>query len=368
MKEQTALIYCEGNFGDLDGKTANGLIRHSRKYEIMGVIDSHLAGRDSGMVLDGKKNEKKIYLDLTEAIRQLGRTPVNFIFGLAPKEAFLSTEERRVILDAMDLGMNIVNGLHEFISEDKEFVQASKKNHVQIEDIRKPRPKRYLHLYTGAVRQVTIPRIAVFGTDCAVGKRTTALLLAKALEGRGLKTLFIGSGQTALIQGEKYGVAMDAMTSEFMTGEFEHAVLEGIRHERPDVILIEGQSALSHPAFVSTCAIIRGSVPDAIILQHPPKREIRVDFPAFSMPSVGEEIKLLESYSGVPVFAVTLNHEKMSLDEVNEAIETYEQEYGVQVTDPLIFGCDKLVDAVFRRFPALLEKQNTRVELSENKN
>ena len=363
--EQTALIYCEGHFGDLDGKTANGLIRHSRKYQIVGVIDSLLTGRDSGMVLDGVKNGKPIYFDLTEAVRQLGRTPVNFIFGLAPKEAFLSTAERRVILDAMGMGMNIVNGLHEFISEDKEFIQASKTNHVRIEDIRKPQPKRYLHLYTGKIREVQIPRIAVFGTDCAVGKRTTALLLARALEARGLKPLFIGSGQTALIQGEKYGVAMDAMPSEFMTGELEHAVLEGIRHENPDILLIEGQSSLSHPAFISTCAIIRGSVPDAIVLQHPPKREVRVDFPELSMPSVGEEIKLLESYSGAPVFAVTLNHENMTLDEVNAAIESYERDYAVPVTDPLIFGCDKLADAIINRFPALLEKQGARAELPE---
>lgn len=355
--EQTALIYCEGHFGDLDGKTANGLIRHSKKYQIAGVIDSKQTGKDSGMVLDGTNNEKMIYFDLKEAIRKLGKVPDCFIFGLAPKEAFLSTAERRVILDAMGLSMDIVIGLQEFISEDKEFIQASKKNHVKIYDIRKPQPKRYLHLFTGAVRAVKIPKIAVFGTDCAVGKRTTALLLAKALQAKGLKTLFIGSGQTALIQGEEFGVAMDAMPSEFMTGELENAVMEGIRHEEPDIIFIEGQSALSHPAFISSCAIIRGSMPDAIVLQHPPKRKIRVDFPELLMPEIEDEIKLLETYSGVPVFAMTLNHEEMSHEEINEAVINYEKEYDIPVTDPLVLGCDKLVDAIFSRFPELVKKQ-----------
>lgn len=361
--EETALIYCEGHFNDLDGKTANGLIRHSKKYQIVGVIDSHFSGMDSGMILDGKKNKKLIYFDLTEAVTQLEKVPNCFIFGLAPKEAFLSITERRVILDAMDMGMNIIIGLHEFITEDEEFIQASQKNHVRIEDIRKPKPKKYLNLYTGDIRHVKIPKIGVFGTDCAVGKRTTALLLTDAFEARGLKVLFVGSGQTSLIQGEKYGVAMDAMTSEFMTGEFEHVVLEGVRREKPDIILIEGQSAMSHPAFISTCAIIRGSMPDAIILQHPPKREVRVDFSEFSMPEVGEEIKLLESYSKAPVLAITLNHEKMNIDEINETIGSYEQNYDIPTTDPLVFGCDKLIDAIINRFPKLLEKYKEKAEI-----
>jgi len=243
--EEKALIYCEGHFGDSDGKTANGLIRRSQKYQITCIIDSTKAGLDSGEVLNGIKNDIPIFQDLTEAIESLREVPKYFIYGIAPKEAFLSTNQRKVLLKAMFLGMDVVNGLHEFISDDNEFVQNAQKCGVKLYDIRKPLANRYLNLYSGDILNVKTPKIAIFGTDCAIGKRTTAMLLVKTLKDRGLRASFIGTGQTSIIQGEKYGIALDAIPSEFMTGEVENAIIEADIHEKPDIIIIEGQSALS---------------------------------------------------------------------------------------------------------------------------
>jgi len=256
--EEKALIYCEGHFGDSDGKTANGLIRHSQKYKITSIIDSTKAGLDSGEVLDDIKNGVPIYRDLAEAIENLEEVPKYFIYGIAPKEAFLSTQQRKILLKAMSLGMDIVNGLHEFISDDSEFILNSQKYGVKLYDIRKPEANRYLNLFSGDIMKVKTPKIAILGTDCAVGKRTTAMLLIKSLRDRGLRASFIGTGQTSIIQGERYGIALDAIPSEFMIGELENAIIEANIHEKPDVIIIEGQGALSHPAFISSCAIIRG--------------------------------------------------------------------------------------------------------------
>ncbi len=114
----TAIVYCEGNFGKIDGKTANGLIRHSEKYKILSVIDSEKTGLDTGMVLDGKQNAIPICRDLADSLAQVESVPDFFIFGMAPASGMLSKYERGLLLEAMSHGMNIVNGLHEFLNDD----------------------------------------------------------------------------------------------------------------------------------------------------------------------------------------------------------------------------------------------------------
>ena len=104
---------------------------------------------------------------------------------------------------------------------------------------------------------MTCPRIAVLGTDGAIGKRTTATILTRALNERGIKAVMVGTGQTGLIQGARYGVALDAIPCQFCSGEMEAAVVEAFEAEHPDVIVIEGQGALSHPAYLSSTFILQ---------------------------------------------------------------------------------------------------------------
>jgi hypothetical protein len=132
----TAIVYCEANFGAIDGKTANGLVRHSEKYEILSIIDSEKAGQDAGMVLDGVANANPVCRDLADALSRSETLPDFFIFGMAPSSGMLSTAERSLVLDAIGLGMNIVNGLHEFLNDDPEFVAASSASKVTILDAR----------------------------------------------------------------------------------------------------------------------------------------------------------------------------------------------------------------------------------------
>jgi len=140
---------------------------------------------------------------------------------------------------------------------------------VTILDVRRPAAKKDLRMFSGRIEEVTCPRIAVLGTDGAIGKRTTATILTRALNERGISAVLVGTGQTGIIQGARYGVALDAIPCQFCSGEMEAAVLAAFEGEHPDVIVIEGQGALSHPAY-SLDLHPRGSRPDAVILQHAP--------------------------------------------------------------------------------------------------
>lgn len=208
-------------------------------------------------------------------------------------------------------------------------------------------------MFTGRIDSVTCPRIAVLGTDGAIGKRTTSTILAAALESAGLRTVLVGTGQTSLIQGARYGAALDAVPAQFCAGEVEHAVVDAFERERPDVMVIEGQGALSHPAYLTSAYILRGSRPQGVILQHAPRRTWLSDFPTVPTPTAASEIHLIETFADTHVVGVTLNHEHMDSAEVDAAIVEYGAELGIPVTDALLRPAHELVDMVLAAFPAL---------------
>jgi len=333
---KTAIVYCEGHFGALDGKTANGLVRHSEKYEILSVIDSHKAGLDAGEVLDNLPNGIPVCHDLAQAIATNGGLPYYFIFGLAPASGMLSKDERGIVLQAIKLGINIVSGLHEFLKDDPEMAAASAASNVSILDVRRPRPKKDLRVFSGRISEVTCPVIAILGTDCAIGKRTTAVILSRLLNESGFRSVMIGTGQTGLMQGARHGIALDAVPSQFCCGELEATIVEAFEAEAPDVIIVEGQGALSHPAYSTSSFILRGSCPDAVILQHAPGRTGRCDFEEMPMPKPASEISLIQAFSETRVIGLTVNHENLSAVQTDEYIAGYEQDLGIPATDPLV--------------------------------
>ncbi|MDY7007772.1 MAG: DUF1611 domain-containing protein [Cyanobacteriota bacterium] len=357
--KKTALIYCENQFGLMDGKTAAGLIRHSETYTIVGVIDSSLAGKDAGEELGDKKNYIPIFENLQAALGKLPEIPNCYIYGKAPLDARISSEERLLILEAMKQGMDIVNGLHEFFSDDREFIDMAIECGISIKDIRKPPQLKDLHVFTGQISQVNIPVIAVLGTDCACGKMTTAVELNQALNSQGVKSVLVATGQTSLMQGARYGVSMDALVSQFVIGEIENAVIQAFEGENPDIILVEGQSAVGHPAFMSSLGILKGSMPDGIILQHPPSRKFRCDFPLLAMPTVESEIKLIEAISQSKVMGIALSHENLTDTDILKIIDDYEGRFRLPTTDVLTYGCEKFVQMLGNHFPQLKQKINS---------
>jgi len=310
---------------------------------------------DAGEYLDGVKKGIPIFRSVDDALDKLSSVPEYFIYGIAPLASFLDKGQRDIIIVAMEKGMNIVNGLPEFFTDDDEFMQKASENNVRIFDFRKPPQRKDLHLFSGKIFENETPVIVVTGTDCAVGKMTTARNLVEALKKKGIHAVFIATGQAGLLQGAKYGIALDVLSSGFTTGEVEKAIMDAVNTEHPDIIIVEGQGALSHPAFNSSIAIIKGANPDAIILQHPPKRKNRCDFPTIPMPALATEIELNEVFSKSKIIAITIDHEDMTDDELKDIIVEYEKKYKLPTTDVLKYGCDKLIKKICEVFPALLK-------------
>ncbi|MFM2313771.1 MAG: hypothetical protein RLZZ04_3047 [Cyanobacteriota bacterium] len=353
IASKTALVYCDNQFGLMDGKTAAGLVRHSEIYEIVGVIDASLAGKDAGEELDHKRNNIPIFANLKSALATLPTIPDCYIYGKAPLDATISLAERSLILEAMTKGMDIINGLHEFFSEDPEFIEMAARWGVEIRDMRKPPKLKDLHVFTGEIAKVNVPVIAILGTDCACGKMTTAVELNKALNKLGIKSVLVATGQTSLMQGAMYGVSIDALVSQFVIGEIEHAVVQAFEQESPDIILVEGQSAVSHPAFMSSVGILKGCMPDGVILQHPPGRKFRCDFPNLPMPNIVSEMLLIKEISQSQVIAIALSHENMTATAIQQTIKNYEERLMLPTTDVLTDGCQKLISALGKLFPTL---------------
>ncbi len=163
----------------------------------------------------------------------------------------------------------------------------------------------------------------------------------------------VATGQTGIMQGAKYGVALDAIPEQFISGEMEKIVCDAWQQEEPDVIIIEGQGSLSHPAYLSSCFILRGSRPEAVIIQHPPKRKTLGDFPQIKMPTLESEIKLIESFSENKVIGISLNHEDMTKNQMDLAIQSYNYKFKLPTTDVLFHDCECFVDKIISYFPHL---------------
>jgi len=348
-----ALVLCEGALGTPSGKTANGLVRFTERYRILGVIDSTHAGRDAGEVLEGRPRGIPVVRNLEEALRRIEQPVHYLVIGIAPDGGMLPAEYRSFVKNAIRNRLNIDSGLHEFLSEDPEFGPMAKEYHVQIRDVRKPPPREKLHFFTGKIEEVKAAKIAVLGTDSAVGKRTTAILLTQALRQEGLNAELIGTGQTAWMQGVKYGIILDSIVNDFVTGEIEHIICQAWAHEKPDVIVLEGQGSLLHPAYPGGFELIAAGRPDGIVLQTAPKRKTYDGFPHYPIAPLEKEIQALELISGKPILALTLNHEGMTDAEITKTEREYEKKYGVPCCDVLKEGGGKIVAKMREVFPVL---------------
>ena len=204
-----AIVYCQGAFNTTYGKTAHGLVRFTRRYKILGVIDDTYAGEDAGQVIDGDPNGIPIYRGLEEALAGNSGQVTHMVMGVAPDGGRLDSASRKAVIQALKKGLNVDSGLHEFLTEDSELIALAQTNGVLIRDVRKPPPSNQLHFFSGCIEQVKSLKVAVLGTDSAVGKRTTAWLLVQGLQKKGIATELIGTGQTAWLQGARFGVLMD---------------------------------------------------------------------------------------------------------------------------------------------------------------
>jgi uncharacterized NAD-dependent epimerase/dehydratase family protein len=171
-----------------------------------------------------------------------------------------------------------------------------------------------------------------------VGKRTTAWLLVQGLRGEGLKAELVGTGQTAWMQGVKYGIILDSLVNDFVSGEIEHAVWSAWKEAGPDVIVIEGQGSLMNPAYPGGFEILAAGRPDIVILQHAPARKDYDGFPGYPIHPLETQIRAVELLSGKPVVAITVNHEHLASDEIPGAVADITRSTGLPAFDVLRDG------------------------------
>ena len=342
-----ALVYADGAFNTPEGKTAHGLVRFTQRYEVVGVIDHIYAGKDAGIILDGKSNSIPVFASLDDAMTHLSpeNLPQTLVVGLAPDGGRLPHEAKETLKAALERGLNIDSGLHDFLHKDKSLMAIAEKNGCRVRDIRRTLDRDDLHFFTGKIEKVDCLKIAVLGTDSAIGKRTTAWIIVHGIREAGLKAEMVGTGQTAWMQGAKYSMIMDSCINDFVSGEIEHAVYEAWKNESPDILLIEGQGSLMNPAYPGGFEILAAGRPDFIILQHAPKREEYDGFPGYRLHPLPEQINAIETLSGKnKVIAVTINHESMEKDEIGHACGVITKETGLPAFDVLEFGADPLVN------------------------
>jgi uncharacterized NAD-dependent epimerase/dehydratase family protein len=266
-----AIVYCEGAFNTTNGKTAHGLVRFTKRYKVIAVVDSRYTGQDAGEVLDNKRNNIPIFGSIEDAMnhaRNNAAAIAYLVIGLAPDGGRLNSIARGDVIKAIGFGLNIDCGLHDFLSEDPEIAQLALEKRITIRDLRKPPPRNQLHFFTGKIEEVNCLKAAILGTDSAIGKRTTAWLLVHALQAAGYKAEMVGTGQTAWMQGAKYSIIFDTLVNDFVSGEIEHAVWSAWKEENPDVIVIEGQGSLMNPAYPGGYEILAAEGPQQ---GHPPR-------------------------------------------------------------------------------------------------
>ena len=348
------MILAEGAFGPHSAKTAFGVIRYGRD-QVVAVIDSTRAGQNVDAFLPGQ--EIPIVATLAQAMA-LEPRPDALLIGIAPTGGRLPETWRRIVLDAIGDGLDVLSGLHTFLGDDPEFAAAAAAQGAALIDYRRP-PDR-METSVGRRHRPGKRVILTVGTDCAIGKMSVALELRRAAMESGERASFVATGQTGMMI-EGWGVAVDRLVSDFAQGTVEWLVEQG--EALGDWVFVEGQGSLDHPAYSSvTLSLIHGATPQAMVMVHKPglvehdfDHLPEASFPIASLPGF---IELHERVAGLVapsrVVAVALNT-SLYPDEADarEAIAVVARETALPADDPFRFGPERLWAAIRERVDAL---------------
>ena len=354
-------ILAEGAFGVETAKTAASAVRYQPE-RVASVIDSRFAGSTVGETL-GFGGDTPIVSTFAEAMA-LEPRPEALLVGIAPQGGQLPDTWRAVLVAALEAGLDIISGLHFFLSDDPKLSAQAERHGCTLFDLRKPPPD--LPVGAGRVMGTDAFRVLTVGTDCNTGKMTVSLELQRALATRGVRAGFAATGQTGiLIAGT--GIAVDAVVSDFISGAAERLTLEAIAGLADDVggddggagiVLVEGQGSLMHPGYSGvTLGLLQGTLPQAMILTWMPSRP-RIYGGNHSwvvLPELDEVIRRYEdalawACPDVPgrVIGVSLATYDISADRARAAVEHAREVTGLPATDPIRFGPEPLVDAILR--------------------
>ncbi len=341
---RTALIYSGGLLDSSFAKTAHGLLRAGSRFEVLGVVDEKHAGADVQALVPGAKQSVRVFASVQAALVALDRRPQCVVVGTAFSGGQLPPEHRAELLGALRLGLTLVSGLHQQLGEDEEFRAAAQAGGARIRDVRRP---GRLSFWSGEILSVPVPRLAVLGTDCAIGKRTTAQLIVDGLQREGVHGELIYTGQTGWMQGAGYGFVLDATPNDFVGGQLEAAMLACAREAQPDLMVIEGQASLRHPAGACGGELLASGDIRGVVLQHIPGRQGFEDFEHLPLrvPSAEAECELIHQL-GAQVIAVCLNESELAPAERADYKAALTTRLSVPVLNPLEEPIAQLIKAV----------------------
>jgi uncharacterized NAD-dependent epimerase/dehydratase family protein len=343
----TAIVLCNGYYGTINGKTAHGLVRGTDRYRILAVVDPPAAGRDAGEILDGIHRGIPVVASIGEALGSLTAKPDYAIVGVATSGGRMTADLRASLREALENGLSVVNGLHEFAGDDEDLASLARENGLTIADVRRVRPRSELRFWTGEILTLATPRVAVLGTDCALGKRTTTRLLVEACRRGGMRAEWISTGQTGWLQGAPFGILLDSLPNDFVSGELEHAIVSCARELSPDVIFLEGQSSLRNPSGPCGSELIVSGGARGVVLQHAPGRVFFEGYEeeGYRIPPVAEEIELIRLL-GARTLALALNGEGLSREELQASRRDLERDLRIPTALPLEEGVETLVPII----------------------
>jgi len=273
--------------------------------------------------------------------------PTTALVGVATQGGRFPPAWREVLKASIEAGLDVESGLHEFISDDLELTRLAAKHRVELRDLRKPPAD--LNVPTGANLEVAAKTVLTVGSDCAIGKKTVAIELDREAQRRGLKSVFVPTGQTGIaIAG--WGIAVDAVVSDFLAGAAEQLVVEGAQRGG-ELLFVEGQGSLVHPAYSGvTLGLMHGAAPHAYVLCHMAGATEIEGYPGHPLPSLRELIELHERASlplrAARVASIALNTRALGEEEARAAARAVEKETGLPADDPVRFGAGKVLDAV----------------------
>jgi D-glutamate N-acetyltransferase len=336
VSEKRYLILAEGKSGDPHyGKTMRGVVAYS-PHPTVAILDSERAGKDyKGIPIVGSVGEA------------MAHDPDTALVGVATSGGRFPPEWRALLRESIEAGLDVENGLHEFLGEDQELAALARERGVELRDLRRPPPG--LSVPTGENLHVPAKIVLTVGSDCAIGKKTVAVELDRAARGRGLQSVFVPTGQTGIaIAG--WGIAVDAVVSDFLAGAAEWLVLEGARRGGK-LLFVEGQGSLVHPAYSGvTLGLMHGSAPHAYVLCHRAHATEVDSYPGHPLPSLRELVEL-HARASLParparVAAIALNTRGLDEDAARAAVAEAAEETGLPADDPVRFGAATLLDAI----------------------
>jgi uncharacterized NAD-dependent epimerase/dehydratase family protein len=335
-------LLMDGYFTNRYGKLGIGMLRYS-PAEIVAVIDAEHAGQDS-FELTGVSRRVPIVANASEALA-LGAEAL--VLGVAPPGGRLPETWWPHIEAAVAAGALLVNPLHEPLSQHPKLRELG----ARVWDVRVEPPG----LQPGSMRaaQLTCLRVLTVGTDMAVGKMTASLEMTLAARRMGIVADFVATGQTGIcIWGS--GVAVDAVRLDFAPGAVEAEVLRAASADPPpQVLFIEGQGAINHPAASASLAILRGSMPTHLSLCCKAGQETLWRFPELRIPPLEDLIYTYETMAaGGGAFprpctiGICVDTRGLGEEEALDYCQDLEARLGMPCVDPVRHGAERIVQAL----------------------